>query len=61
MYEYDLVPDAAHIPPERIGFPGGYRWRGGRVEVPVYRWKEHIIWGLTGRIVHHLAETLREG
>ena len=61
MYEYDLVPDAAHIPPERIGFPGGYRWRGGRVEVPVYRLKEHIIWGLTGRIVHHLAETLREG
>lgn len=61
VYRYALVPDASHVPVERLGFPQGYPWRGGRVEVPVYRWKGRIIWGLTGRVVRNLARLLREG
>ena len=59
LYHYDLVPDAAHIPADRLGFPQGYPWRGGRVTVPVYYWEDRVIWGLTGRIVRHLAGLLR--
>ena len=57
VYTYDLVPNVgADFPYERIGFPQGYRWRGGKVEVPVYDWPGHPIWGLTGRITRHLME-----
>lgn len=59
VYHYDLIPDAAHIPPDRLGFPQGYAWRGGRVEVPVYRWEDRVIWGLTGRIVRRLIQRLQ--
>lgn len=57
VYTYDLRPDVgADFPYGRIGFPQGYRWRGGRAEVPVYDWPGHPIWGLTGRITRHLME-----
>ena len=57
VYTYDLVPDVRpDFPYDRIGFPQGYRWRGGRAEVPVYDWPGHPIWGLTGRITRHLME-----
>lgn len=61
VYRYRLVPDAGDFPGERIGFPNGYAWRGGTVEVPVYHWGGHIIWGLTGRVVRRLAGLLSEG
>lgn len=61
VYRYRLVPDAEGFPGERIGFPGGYAWRGGTVEVPVYHWEGRIIWGLTGRVVRRLAGLLTEG
>ena len=44
------------FPYARIGFPQGYRWRGGRVEVPIYAWEGRAIWGLTGRITRRLLE-----
>ena len=44
------------FPYDRIGFPQGYRWRGGRVEVPIYAWEGRAIWGLTGRITRRLLE-----
>ena len=57
VYTYDLRPDVRDdFPYGRIGFPQGYRWRGGKVEVPVYDWPGHPIWGLTGRITRHLME-----
>ena len=57
VYAYDLVPDVGEdFPYGRIGFPQGYRWRGGRVSVPVYDWPGRPIWGLTGRITRHLME-----
>ena len=61
VYHYELTPAAGDFPVERIGFPGGYPWRGGTVEVPVYRWRGRVIWGLTGRVVRGLAGLLSEG
>ena len=57
VYEYDLIPQVGEdFPYDRIGFSRGYRWRGGKVTVPVYDWPGHPIWGLTGRITRHLLE-----
>ena len=59
VYTYDLRPDVRDdFPYGRIGFPQGYRWRGGKVEVPVYDWPGHAIWGLTGRITRRLMEQM---
>ena len=56
---YPLSPQpGADFPYEAIGFPQGYPFRGGKVEVPIYRWEGRAIWGLTGRIVRHLVEVL---
>ena len=54
---YPLIPQVGEdFPYARIGFPQGYRWRGGRVEVPIYAWEGRAIWGLTGRITRRLLE-----
>lgn len=58
-YSYDLAPQVGEdFPYHLIGFPQGYPWRRGRVEVPIYRWEGRAIWGLTGRIVDNLVHLL---
>ena len=59
VFVYTLEPK---IPPD---FPYGavnaspdYRWEAGEAEVPIWRWEGRAIWGLTGRIVKNLLETL---
>ena len=52
----------AHVPEdfpfEAVGITRDYCWSGGRVEVPIWHWEGHVIWGMTGRILldilHHL-------
>jgi len=59
LYHYDLLPEPQpDFPYADIGFPGGYAWRGGRSEVPVWHWGGRVIWGLTGRILQNLLELL---
>lgn len=59
VYGYDLVPQVgADFPYERVGHSKGYRWRGGKVTVPIYDWPNHPIWGLTGRITRRLLEEM---
>ena len=50
-HSYDLVPRAEGFPYDLIGFPEGYPWRGGTHQVPIWTYKGHAIWGLTGRIL----------
>ena len=58
-YTNDLAPQVGEdFPYDLIGFPQGYPWRHGRVEVPIYRWQGRAIWGLTGRIVDSLVHLL---
>ena len=58
-YHYDLIPRPdENFPYELIGIPRDYRWQIGGEDVPIYLWKGHIIWGLTGRITRHLAGLL---
>ncbi len=60
-YEYALRPQVGEdFPYDQIGFPQGYAWQQGKVEVPIYRWEGRAIWGLTRRITAHLIELLQE-
>ena len=58
-YTYPLIPQVGDdFPNALIGFPQGYPWRAGQTEVPIYRYGDRAIWGLTGRIVRWLVEQL---
>ena len=57
---YDLVPNpGTDFPYEQAGIPRDYAWRLGRETVPVYRWRDRVIWGLTGRITRNLLGYIR--
>lgn len=58
VYTYELIPDVKDFPYEQIGFPQGYRWRRGRIEVPVYPGEGPVIWGMTARTVRNLLESM---
>ena len=46
------------FPYEAVGIPRDYPWARGRVEVPVWIWQGHVIWGMTARIVRDLVSHL---
>lgn len=55
VYTYPLRPEVGEdFPYDRIGFPEGYAWRSGHVEVPIWTYKGRAIWGLTGRVIMSL-------
>lgn len=61
LYTYDLEPQIPeNFPYHLIGFEQGYPWRAGKMDVPIYLYENHAIWGLTGRICMHLAKQMRE-
>ena len=56
-YEYELIhTPAENFPYEVIGIPRDYQWRRGQENVPVYPWRGHAIWGLTGRITRNFIQ-----
>lgn len=56
-YRYALEPQVPDtFPYEAVGIPRNYPWASGWVEVPVWHYGPHIIWGMTARIVRSLAE-----
>ncbi len=60
VYRYPVsaaVDDS--FPYDRIGFPHDYPWRRGWMEVPIYEYQGHFIWGMTGRTVRWLLNQLR--
>ena len=51
IWEYDLTPQVPeNFPYEKIGVSRNYPWSGGRVEVPVWYYQGHAVWGMTARI-----------
>ena len=59
VYAYDLVPQPPEgLPYEAVGVSPDYPWSRGRVEVPVWTWQNHAIWGMTGRIVREILRGL---
>ena len=56
---YDLIPRVPEsFPYEAVGIPRDYPWNCGKVEVPVWLYGGHAIWGLTARIVRDLVSHL---
>lgn len=60
IYNFDVIPKVGEdFPYEMINSEKGYNWRKGESIVPIYRYKEHVIWGLTGRITYNLMNIIR--
>jgi len=62
VYEYQVEPRIGEdFPYEMLGdCPDKYHWRKGRFTVPIYRYQDRVIWGMTARILRHfLAEIAR--
>lgn len=55
VYRYALLPRMQEdFPYDRVGITPDYRWARGRVEVPVWFWENHVVWGITARIIRNL-------
>jgi len=60
VYEMEIAPVVRDdFPYEMISFNGGYDWRRGRQTVPIYKFGDKTIWGLTARIVYNLIGILK--
>jgi len=47
-YPFDLIPNGRNYP-----------WREGSYAQFFYIWQDHVIWGLTARILHHFLSLLK--
>jgi len=57
VYTYELSPQVPEdFPYEAVGIPRDYPWAKGSVQVPVWHWENHVIWGLTARIVRDICK-----
>ena len=57
LWHYDLAPQVPEsFPYDAVGIPRDYSWNHGKVEVPVWLYGGHAVWGMTARIVRQLAE-----
>lgn len=55
IYCFDVLPNIGpDFPYEKINSTNGYNWRKGKSMVPIYRYEDRVIWGLTARITNHL-------
>lgn len=58
-WAYDLLPQVSEdFPYESVGIPRDYRWNRGHVEIPIWYWQGHAIWGMTARLTQDLIRTL---
>lgn len=61
IYSYPVGPKVDDsFPYDRIGFPHNYPWQRGWMNVPIYEYQGHFIWGMTGRTVRWLLGHLRK-
>lgn len=61
LYSYDLEPQIPEsFPYHLLGYENAYPWRAGKMDVPIYLYESHAIWGLTGRICMALAQQMQE-
>jgi 8-oxo-dGTP pyrophosphatase MutT (NUDIX family) len=57
VYGYEIAPKISEdFPYEAVGIPRDYPWARGQVEVPVWHYQGHTIWGMTARLVRDLIK-----
>lgn len=55
IWHYDLQPQIpVDFPYDAVGIPRDYPWSHGNVEVPIWHYGPHTIWGMTARLVRDL-------
>lgn len=60
VYRYKVTAQVDdRFPYERMGFPKNYPWRTGFMDVPIYEYDGHFIWGMTARTVRWLLREIR--
>ena len=50
IYDIDVVSDVSDFPYDKTGISPDYKWRKGKNLLPLYRYEDKIIWGITARI-----------
>lgn len=58
IYESKIVQKVDGFPYEKTGIRPDYKWRTGQNTIPIYQYKDHVIWGLTGRITKWFVEKI---
>lgn len=57
LWSYELVPQIPeNFPYGEVGIPENYPWSHGHVELPIWHYQGHTIWGMTARIVRDLTQ-----
>lgn len=57
IYTYALQPQVPEsFPYGAVGISPDYPWAKGRVDVPIWHYQGHVIWGLTARIVQDISK-----
>lgn len=60
-YRCKLIPQPEEaFSYDKLGLDAPYNWRPGQEEIIIYRWKKHIIWGLTAKITRHFLEIFNQ-
>lgn len=57
-YDVDVVSKVDDSPYEKTGISPDYNWRKGKNVLPLYRYKDRIIWGMTARILKWMSEKI---
>ena len=57
-YDVDVVSKVDDFPYEKTGISPDYNWRKGKNVLPLYRYKDRIIWGMTARILKWMSEKI---
>lgn len=61
VYRYKVAAQVDdRFPFARMGFPQDYPWRTGFMDVPIYEYEGHFIWGMTARTVRWLLREIRK-
>lgn len=58
IYDIDVVTDVSDFPYDKTGISPDYKWRKGKNLLPLYRYEDKIIWGITARIVKWFIEQI---
>lgn len=58
VYEADIISDVENFPYEEAGISPNYNWRRSKNILPVYRWQNRVIWGMTARITSWFIEKI---
>lgn len=57
-YDVDVVSKVDDFPYEKTGISPDYNWRKGKNVLPLYRYKDRIIWGMTAMILKWMSEKI---